>query len=358
MQSSADAIQPRAPVPVVVGGTSMALFAVALGATVGGAFVFAMYLALMALVPFTRSARALRWGTGLAFGAFGWELLGLAPAANGSRLEGPYGGPLAVFAVASVVTALRAAGLRAESTLRWATRTWELPSAPEDLTLADTVERALKSDVADRAGKVDCAVAALATARSEDIPENERERRAFWINGYNLLSLHASRGRRSTWLIDVLEIYRTMYRIAGVALSLDEIEHGLLRSNSSAPGRLRPPLARGDTRLAWQVSLDARVHFAMNCGARSCPPVRVYRGDQLDAQLDLSMRAFVESDAELDREHGAIKVSRIFKWYSGDFGGVTGVRALIADTLGISQAELAPMKLIYRSYDWRPPDAD
>ncbi|GMI39841.1 hypothetical protein TeGR_g12793 [Tetraparma gracilis] len=51
------------------------------------------------------------------------------------------------------------------------------------------------------------------------------------------------------------------------ALSLDDVEHGLLRSE---PGRFPP----GDAREGLRVQLDKRVHFALNCGASSCPPVR------------------------------------------------------------------------------------
>ncbi|GMI39843.1 hypothetical protein TeGR_g12793 [Tetraparma gracilis] len=57
------------------------------------------------------------------------------------------------------------------------------------------------------------------------------------------------------------------YQLGPHALSLDDVEHGLLRSE---PGRFPP----GDAREGLRVQLDKRVHFALNCGASSCPPVR------------------------------------------------------------------------------------
>ena len=62
-----------------------------------------------------------------------------------------------------------------------------------------------------------------------------------------------------------------------------------------------------------------RIHFALNCGARSCPPIRVYDAAKLDRQLDTAAKSFVSQEAEV-AEGGVAKVSKIFMWYKGDFG--------------------------------------
>ena len=61
----------------------------------------------------------------------GWEPLGLAPAVTGARLQGPYGGPPALFALGVISSVLRVLALRTESTLRCATRNWDLSLALE-----------------------------------------------------------------------------------------------------------------------------------------------------------------------------------------------------------------------------------
>jgi hypothetical protein len=74
---------------------------------------------------------------------------------------------------------------------------------------------------------------------------------------------------------------------------------------------------------------DVRVHFALNCASRSCTPIGVYSADQIDAQLELATRSFIVSDTSLDRRQHTLTVSRIFRWFAGDFGGRAGVRAFL-----------------------------
>lgn len=97
----------------------------------------------------------------------------------------------------------------------------------------------------------------------------------------------------------------TAYRVAGQTLSLDDLEHGLLRHNRASPNPLRwgfwsPQHFVGlkdvddDPRAAWAVPLDSRIHFALNCGARSCPAIRYYEAEGLDEALDGAAAAFFQ----------------------------------------------------------------
>ena len=84
------------------------------------------------------------------------------------------------------------------------------------------------------------------------------------------------------------------HRAAGEELTLDDIEHGRLRTDYNEP----------------------RIHFALVCAALSCPPLReeAYRGDILDEQLDDQGRAFLNDPREnrLERERGRVHLSKIF----------------------------------------------
>lgn len=147
-------------------------------------------------------------------------------------------------------------------------------------------------------------------------------RLAFWINVYNALAVHAivTLGlRRTVW--EVLNFFgRVSYRVGPFVLSLDEIEHGILRGNRRRVVPPWPPLRRADPRLALAVeALDPRVHFALTCGARSCPPSGIYRAAVIDDQLELATRSFVNEETTLDGD-GRLVCSKLFKWYRSDFG--------------------------------------
>ncbi|OGK87527.1 MAG: hypothetical protein A2X51_09075 [Candidatus Rokubacteria bacterium GWC2_70_24] len=195
------------------------------------------------------------------------------------------------------------------------------------------------------------AVAALAT---------RAQRLTFWINAYNALvarGILALEIRRSIW--DVPDFFdRVGLRAGDLAFSLNEIEHGLLRGNRPHPLSPEAPFPAGDPRLAHAITpLDPRIHFAISCGARSCPPLRTYDPQGLDEQLDEATRAFVNREVVLEGQ--TVTASPIFHWFPADFeeapGGLAGFlvhyledgparRAILAGGLG---------ELTWRPYDWR-----
>ena len=68
------------------------------------------------------------------------------------------------------------------------------------------------------------------------------------------------------------------------------------------------------------LTCDPRIHFALNCGAVSCPPIAVYEGESLDEQLDIATEGFLEGNTIVDKEDNSISLSMLFKWYKEDFG--------------------------------------
>jgi hypothetical protein len=73
-------------------------------------------------------------------------------------------------------------------------------------------------------------------------------------------------------------------------------------------------------------TVDPRLHFALHCGAASCPAIRAYEPDVVDDQLDTATRAYLDATVEFDPDGGAVRVPRVFRWFPGDFGGKSGVR--------------------------------
>lgn len=192
---------------------------------------------------------------------------------------------------------------------------------------------------------------------------DEPTKRAFWINLYNALVVVAvvEQGIETSvtegWLGLVRFFRRPLVVVGEQRLSLDDIEHGILRANRGAIWLPGPHFEPNDPRLAWVLPLDPRVHFALNCGARSCPPIRIYAADRLDGQLDLATRSFAESTTELGPSPGELTVSRLFKWYGKDFGGRAGVEATLRRYLPEDERrsvlESGRPRLRYAEYDWR-----
>ncbi|HYB71651.1 MAG TPA: DUF547 domain-containing protein [Candidatus Bathyarchaeia archaeon] len=184
-------------------------------------------------------------------------------------------------------------------------------------------------------------------------------RLAFWINVYNAMVFHGivALGVRRT-VGEVRGFFaRVSYRIGGFVLSADDVEHGILRANARH-GRLRRRcFGRRDPRLALTVHpVDPRIHFAITCGAQSCPPVSAYRAAAIEQQLDLAARNFLNQEVALDGR-GCVTCSRILRWYAADFAASGGLGPFLLRYLDpgpVREAVAArPMPCErYRDYDW------
>lgn len=192
------------------------------------------------------------------------------------------------------------------------------------------------------------------------------EQLAFWINLYNALVIDAviAFGVRQSvtegrW--GLLRFFRrAAYIVGGHRFSLDDIEHGILRGNRGhmlVPG---PQFAPSDPHRRWVVRPpDPRVHFALNCASRSCPPIGVYGAEQIDTQLDLAAQNFIANDVAVDEERSEVQLSSIFRWYAGDFEGRGGVIDCLVRHLPADEARRqwiaahkGEARLRYRAYDW------
>jgi glutaredoxin len=155
---------------------------------------------------------------------------------------------------------------------------------------------------------------------------------AFWINLYNALVMHSNvvlgnptnPAERSAFFSGSTG---GRYRVGPFDLSLDDIEHGILRGSPPGDPRSFP---EDDPRRSLAIEdPDPRIHFALNCGAKSCPPIKLFTPDGLSKELKLVTEAFVASEVSLDDDTGAVNLSKIFLWYGRDFTeGATGSLSL------------------------------
>ena len=182
---------------------------------------------------------------------------------------------------------------------------------------------------------------------------SDERRLAFWLNVYNAYAQllldrwpgEYERSRRRFFGHEAIPV-------AGTWLSLDDVEHGILRGSQSSLGlgylpRLMP--SRFERRHRVEAR-DWRIHFALNCGARSCPPIRVYEVERIDAQLDLATASYLEQEVEYDPDRGVVRVPRLMLWYRGDFGGGSEIREILQEFGCVPEGE--SFRVRYQGYDW------
>lgn len=153
--------------------------------------------------------------------------------------------------------------------------------------------------------------------------EGDAARVAFWANLYNALVLHCLclAPLRGSLLWHLRRFDRAAYRVGSHDYPLTLIENGILRVNRRPPMRLRRTLRRSDPRLrAAPGELDPRIHFALNCGARSCPPVESYSPTDLDAQLEAATRSYLQQETRVEAPRGRVVLPRLLRIYRQDFG--------------------------------------
>ncbi|MEM7574997.1 MAG: DUF547 domain-containing protein [Bacteroidota bacterium] len=163
-------------------------------------------------------------------------------------------------------------------------------------------------------------------------PSGTLAARAYWINQYNaytiklilnnwpvasIMDLHGGKAWDVKWI-----------EIGGQNLSLNQIEFE----------KLRP------------AQTDARIHFAVNCAASSCPPLynQLFTAGNLNATLERLAVNFVNDGRFNDLESSPWQLSSIFDWYASDFGDVT---AFIQERAQVGAADPGASP-IFKDYDW------
>lgn len=194
--------------------------------------------------------------------------------------------------------------------------------------------------------------------------ESWEEKVAFWINLYNVLVIHGIIELDiESSMNEVRDFFgRIQYQIGDLFFTPDDIEHGILRHNSRAPNSIFRPFSDSDPRREFMVDrFDPRIHFTLVCGSAFCPPIEVYTADDIDNELNIATRTFINAgNVELDRRRGRIYLSRMFKWHGKDFGETAADRIRYI-SLYMHDKEVGEflmhyadeLDVYYQDYDWR-----
>lgn len=178
--------------------------------------------------------------------------------------------------------------------------------------------------------------------------ENDNQKKTFWINIYNAWFQILRKRENKT----KPEIYRErLFTVAGQMFSLDDVEHGVLRKfrYKYSLGYLANPFVKSLIKELAVEEIDYRIHFALNCGAKSCPPIAFYNAHSIDQQLEQATLGFLENETDVKTEKKEIHVTSLFKWFFGDFGGMRGIKGILKEKLGLSTQGY---KLVFAPYSW------
>ena len=200
---------------------------------------------------------------------------------------------------------------------------------------------ALKKDSAD----LDQYLAGLEAVTEPDFKQWSREQQiAYLVNLYNARTLRLIADHYPVKSIKQIGNLlqgpwdQPVVRLFGNTGTLNMIEHKMLRKNYDEP----------------------RVHFALVCAARGCPPLRneAYTASRLSVQLDDQGRIFLSTPHKnsVDMQNGVLNLSPIFKWFREDFVKKSGSEFQFIK-LYLPAAEAGAMtgnsyKIRYTFYDW------
>lgn len=177
---------------------------------------------------------------------------------------------------------------------------------------------------------------------------NDAAKKTFWVNMYNawyqILAIRLNKTRPKIFTEQLIPV-------AGLSLSLDDIEHGILRKYrwKWSMGYLPQFIPQKAIKELAVDSIDYRIHFALNCGAKSCPPIAFYRYANIDRQLDMATVAFIKGETEIDDEKKVLTTSKILSWFKGDFGGTKGIKALMKK---VFQRDFSEYSIQFNDYNW------
>lgn len=181
---------------------------------------------------------------------------------------------------------------------------------------------------------------------------NNQKKLAFWVNVYNAYILEILKDNPKLYEDRGNFFKNEQIPIAGDTISFAKIEHGIIRKSQweYGLGRIRKWFPNKLERKLRVDKRDYRIHFALNCGAKDCPPVAIYEWERLDEQFNKGTKKYLSGSTVYDESKKEVAVTSLFSWFRGDFGGKSGVKKILKNL------ELIPttkdIDISYKNYDW------
>lgn len=160
---------------------------------------------------------------------------------------------------------------------------------------------------------------------------SRNEKMAYWINAYNAFTVKLILDNYPLSSITDLsggKVWdKKWIQLGGKTYSLNNIEHDILRPQYK----------------------DARIHFAVNCAAMSCPPLlnRAWTASNLNTNLDRQAKRFINNSQYNQVSADKVVISKIFEWYAVDFGDIVTYLKKYSTTSINAKAQVS-----YKNYNW------
>lgn len=182
--------------------------------------------------------------------------------------------------------------------------------------------------------------------------QTDVEKKAFWMNLYNGFTQYLLRQEPGRYKNRGRFFKSRQIIVAHHKFSLDDIEHGILRRSKIklSLGYLDKPFPKKVEKELRVDKLDSRIHFALNCGAKSCPPIAFYSPENLDRQLELATKAYLSGEVQVNEKKNQATVPAVMGWFRHDFGGKKGMRDLLRNH-GYTAVN-ASTRIRFNDYDW------
>tara|TARA_B100000497_G_scaffold123336_1_gene155821 strand:- start:2941 stop:3675 length:735 start_codon:yes stop_codon:yes gene_type:complete len=195
---------------------------------------------------------------------------------------------------------------------------------------------------------------AFAETSEKDITDQiitDEEKIAFWVNIYNAFIQIKLKEKPERYEKRNQFFKEEFIRIAGRDMSFSDIEHGIIRRSQwmYGLGRIRNPFAPGYQKRLAPSKKEPRIHFALNCGAKSCPPIAIYDYKSLDQQLNEVSIKFLKENTTYKKDNDLVYTTVLFSWFRGDFGGKSGVKKMLKEFNLIPNEQV---RLKFDDYDW------
>jgi hypothetical protein len=181
---------------------------------------------------------------------------------------------------------------------------------------------------------------------------NDHKRLAFWLNIYNGFTQVILKKNPDQYKTRNSFFSSRQIDIAGRQLSLDDIEHGILRHSKIkwSEGYLGKLFPSGFEKKFRVERLDYRIHFALNCGAKSCPPIAFYEPTSIDKQLTVAVRTYLKGECEYNAEKNMVNVPALMGWFRNDFGGKKNMIEILKQNKIIPQGSNPAIH--FKKYNW------
>ncbi|HEX8459996.1 MAG TPA: DUF547 domain-containing protein [Segetibacter sp.] len=181
---------------------------------------------------------------------------------------------------------------------------------------------------------------------------SDHKKLAFWLNLYNAYTQVILKKDPDQYKTRSSFFSSKQINIAGQKLSLDLIEHGILRRSKIkwSEGYLNKLFPSAFEKKFRVSKLDYRIHFALNCGAKSCPPIAFYEPQQIDKQLAIAVKIYLKGESEYNKLKNEVAIPALMGWFRHDFGGKKGIREILIYNKIIPEGSKPTIK--FKKYDW------